>query len=231
MMEKQYLSIKNWVEEDRPREKLIQKGPSALTDAELLALLISSGTKDRSAIDLARDILALAQNNVQELGKLSLEELKKVKGIGIARGITIAAALELGRRRQQAEGLQRPTISSSQSAADILIPLMRDLNHEVFYVIYLNQANKIIKYEAISSGGITGTVADIRIILKNALLNGANQLIVAHNHPSGNLKPSKADLDLTRKLKESALLMDIRLLDHIIVAGNKYTSLNDEGLF
>jgi len=230
-MEKQYLSIKNWVEEDRPREKMVQKGPAALTDAELLALLISSGTKERSAIDLARDILALAHNNVHELGKLSLTELTKVKGIGIARGITIAAALELGRRRQQSEGLKRPTVSSSQTAADILIPLMRDLNHEVFYVMYLNQANKIIKYEAISSGGITATVADIRIILKNALLNGANQLIVAHNHPSGNLKPSKADLDLTKKLKDSAMMMDIRLLDHIIVAGNNFTSLNDEGLF
>lgn len=229
-MEKQYLSIKNWVEEDRPREKMVQKGPAALTDAELLALLISSGTKERSAIDLARDILALAHNNVHELGKLSLTELTKVKGIGTARGITIAAALELGRRRQQSEGLKRPTVSSSQTAADILIPLMRDLNHEVFYVMYLNQANKIIKYEAISSGGITATVADIRIILKNALLNGANQLIVAHNHPSGNLKPSKADLDLTKKLKDSAMMMDIRLLDHIIVAGNNFTSLNDEGL-
>lgn len=230
-MEKQYLSIKNWVEEDRPREKMVQKGPAALTDAELLALLISSGTKERSAIVLARDILALAHNNVHELGKLSLTELTKVKGIGIARGITIAAALELGRRRQQSEGLKRPTVSSSQTAADILIPLMRDLNHEVFYVMYLNQANKIIKYEAISCGGITATVADIRIILKNALLNGANQLIVAHNHPSGNLKPSKADLDLTKKLKDSAMMMDIRLLDHIIVAGNNFTSLNDEGLF
>ncbi len=229
-MGKQYLSIKNWVEEDRPREKMVQKGPAALTDAELLALLISSGTKERSAIDLARDILALAHNNVHELGKLSLTELTKVKGIGTARGITIAAALELGRRRQQSEGLKRPTVSSSQTAADILIPLMRDLNHEVFYVMYLNQANKIIKYEAISSGGITATVADIRIILKNALLNGANQLIVAHNHPSGNLKPSKADLDLTKKLKDSAMMMDIRLLDHIIVAGNNFTSLNDEGL-
>lgn len=229
-MEKNYISIKNWTEEDRPREKMIQKGTAALTDAELLAILISSGTKEKSAIDLAREILMLAHNNLHELGRLSIIELQKPKGIGEARAITIAAALEIGRRRQMTEGLLRPTIEKSEDAAEIVIPLMRDLNHEVFCVIYLNQANRVIRHELISSGGMTGTVADIRMILKNALLYNSNQLIIAHNHPSGSLKASVADKELTRKLKDASSYMDIKLLDHLIVAGVSYLSLSDEGL-
>ena len=229
-METPYISIKNWAHDERPREKMIQKGPSSLSDADLLAILISSGTKERSAIDLAKDILKLAHNNLHELGRLSIQELQKTKGIGEARAITIAASLELGRRRQIGEGLQRPTLQQSRDAADILIPLMRDLNHEMFYVLYLNQANRLIRYEDISSGGQTGTVADIRIILKNTLLNNANQLIIAHNHPSGNLTPSSADKELTRKLKEAASFMDIKLLDHLIIAGVSYLSMSDEGI-
>lgn len=229
-METPYISIKNWAHDERPREKMIQKGPSSLSDADLLAILISSGTKERSAIDLAKDILKLAHNNLHELGRLSIKELQKTKGIGEARAITIAASLELGRRRQIGEGLQRPTLQQSRDAADILIPLMRDLNHEMFYVLYLNQANRLIRYEDISSGGQTGTVADIRIILKNTLLNNANQLIIAHNHPSGNLTPSSADKELTRKLKEAASFMDIKLLDHLIIAGVSYLSMSDEGI-
>ena len=229
-METPYISIKNWAHDERPREKMIQKGPSSLSDADLLAILISSGTKERSAIDLAKDILKLAHNNLHELGRLSIKELQKTKGIGEARAITIAASLELGRRRQIGEGLQRPTLQQSRDAADILIPLMRDLNHEMFYVLYLNQANRLIRYEDISSGGQTGTVADIRIILKNTLLNNANQLIIAHNHPSGNLTPSSADKELTRKLKEAASFMDIKLLDHLIIACVSYLSLSDEGI-
>jgi DNA repair protein RadC len=229
-METPYISIKNWVQDERPREKMIQKGPTALSDADLLAILISSGTKERSAIDLAKDILKLAHNNLHELGRLSIKELQKTKGIGEARAITIAASLELGRRRQIGEGLQRPTLQQSRDAADILIPLMRDLNHEMFYVLYLNQANRLIRYEDISSGGQTGTVADIRIILKNALLNNSNQLIIAHNHPSGNLTPSSADKELTRKLREAASFMDIKLLDHLIIAGVSYLSMSDEGI-
>ncbi|RYZ55176.1 MAG: JAB domain-containing protein [Sphingobacteriales bacterium] len=228
-MEKNYISIKNWAEGDRPREKLLSKGPASLSDAELLALLISSGTKERSAIDLARDILMQAHNNLHELGRLSIVELQQTKGIGEARAITIAAAMEFGRRRQMGEVLQRSTIQQSREAAEIVIPLMRDLNHEVFCVLYLNQANRLIRHELISSGGITGTVADIRIILKNALLYNSNQLIVSHNHPSGNLQPSQADKELTRKLREAAALMDIKLLDHLIVAGVSYLSLSDEG--
>ena len=230
MIEKNFVSIKNWVEDERPREKMIQKGPSALSDADLLAILISSGTRERSAIDLAKDVLALAQNNLHELGRLSIQELKKTKGIGEARAITIAAALEIGRRRQIGEGLQRPTLQQSKDVAEIVIPLMRDLNHEVFCVLFLNQANRLIRHELISSGGMTGTVADIRIILKNALLYNANQLIIAHNHPSGNLTPSAADKELTRKLREAASFMDIKLLDHLIVAGVSYLSMSDEGI-
>lgn len=229
-MGKTFASIKNWAEDDRPREKMIHKGAAALSDAELLAILISSGTKEKSAIELARDVLALAHNNLHELGRISIAELRKVKGIGEARAITIAGALELGRRRQIQEGVQRPVIKQSADAADIVIPLLRDLNHEVFCVLYLNQASRLLRYEIVSSGGMTGTVADIRIILKNALLNNANQLIVSHNHPSGNLEPSAADKELTRKLREAASYMDIKLLDHLIVAGTSYLSLADDGI-
>ena len=223
-------SIKNWAEDERPREKMLQKSAASLTDAELLAILISSGTKEKSALDLAREILALANNNLQQLGRLSILELQKTKGIGEARAITIAAAMELGRRRQMSAGLERATITKSADAAEIVIPLLGDLNHEVFCVLYLNQANKVLRHEVISSGGLTGTVADTRIVLKNALLQNANQLIIAHNHPSGNSKPSTADKDLTKKLKEAAALMDIKLLDHLIVTGTTYLSLADEGL-
>ncbi len=225
-----FVSIKNWQEDDKPREKMMLRGSAALTDAELLTILISSGTKDRSALDLAKDILALAHNNLRELGRLSLKELQQIKGIGEARAITIAAAMELGRRRQLSEGLERATIRSSRDAVEIVMPQLQDLTHESFCVVYLNQAGKVIKSEIVSSGGLTATVADIRIILKNALLCNAAQLIMAHNHPSGNKNPSEADKVLTRKMRESALLMDIKLIDHIIIAGNDYLSMGDEGL-
>ncbi|MGN6566613.1 MAG: RadC family protein [Flavipsychrobacter sp.] len=223
-------SIKNWAEDERPREKMLQKTAAALTDAELLAILISSGTREKSALDLAREVLALANNNLQQLGRLGVLELQKTKGIGEARAITISAALELGRRRQMSAALERPTITQSADAAEIVVPLLGDLNHEVFCVLYLNQANKVLRHELISSGGLTGTVADIRIVLKNALLHNANQLIIAHNHPSGNNKVSAADKDLTNKLKEAATIMDIKLLDHLIVTGTTYLSFADEGL-
>lgn len=223
-------SIKNWAEDERPREKLLHKGPGALSDAELLAILISSGTRERSALDLARDILKQAGNRLHDLGRLSVEELQQTKGIGEARAITIAAALELGRRRQMSAGLSRQTITQSKDAAEILIPLMRDLGHEVFYVLYLSQSSSVIRCEHIGKGGLTSTVADIRIILKNALLNSASRLIVAHNHPSGNLKPSREDIAMTEKLKEAAALMDIKLLDHLVIGDNNYCSMADEGL-
>jgi len=223
-------SIKNWAEDERPREKMLQKSAASLTDAELLAILISSGTKEKSALDLAREILSLADNNLQQLGRLSVLELQKTKGIGEARAITIAAAMELGRRRQMSAALNRPTITKSADAAEIVIPLLGDLNHEVFCVLYLNQANRVMKHELLSSGGLTGTVADIRMVLKNALLHGANQLIVAHNHPSGNNKVSAADKELTSKLQQAAAIMDIKLLDHLIVTSTTYLSFADEGL-
>ncbi len=222
--------IKSWPEDEKPREKLLHKGAGSLSDAELLAILIGSGTVKRSALDLARDALALADQNLYELGRLSVADFQKVKGIGTARAITIAAALELGRRRQINEGLQRPSVRTSRDAADIVLPLLSDLNHEVFCVLYLNQSNRVLRHELISSGGLTGTVADIRMILKNALLCHANGLILAHNHPSGNPSPSQADKDLTRRIKEAALLMDIRLLDHLIVAHTICFSMQDEGM-
>ena len=222
-------TIKNWAEDERPREKLLQKGPAALTDAELLAILINSGTAKKSALDLARETLLLAGNNLQLLGRLHVSELQQTKGIGEARAITIAAALELGRRRQMSEGMNIQSIQKSQEAAELLIPLMGDKNQEVFRVLYLNQANKVLRNEEISTGGMTGTVADVRVILKNALLYNANQMIVAHNHPSGNLQPSMADRELTQKLKDAAKMMDIKLLDHLIIADSRYLSLADEG--
>ena len=223
-------SIKNWVEDDRPREKMMQKGAGALTDAELLAILISSGTREKSALDLAKEILAMAGQNLRELGRLSIKELQKTKGIGSARAITISAAMELGRRRQMAEGLERAIIRKSRDAADIFMPMLQDKNYECFCVMYLNQASKVIAIEEISSGGLTGTVADIRIILKNALLYNANQLMIAHNHPSGNRTPSAQDKAITIKISDAAAMMDIKLLDHIIIAGSEYVSLSDEGL-
>jgi DNA repair protein RadC len=223
-------SIKNWSEDERPREKLLQKGASSLSDSELMGILISSGNKEKSAIDLAREVLALAHNNLRELGRLSVTELQKIKGIGEAKAITIAAAMELGRRRQMSEGLDRATISRSKDAIPIIMPLLQDLTHEVFCVLYLNNSGKLIRNELLSSGGLTATVADVRIILKNALLYNASRIIIAHNHPSGSLTASQADIALTRQVRQAAEIMDITLLDHIIIAGNNYVSLADEGL-
>ena len=222
-------TIKDWSADERPREKMLQKGASALSDAELLAILISSGTKKRTALDLAREVLDMAGKNLRELGRLSVKELQKINGIGEARAITVCAALELGRRRQVNETPDKATINTSKQAASIIVPFLQGLQHEVFYVLYLNQSCKLIKGETISSGGMTGTVADIKMILKGCLLHNANHLIVAHNHPSGSKNPSQADKLLTDKLKESAKLMDIKLIDHLIVAGNEYLSMADEG--
>lgn len=223
-------SIKNWAEDDRPREKMLHKGAAALSDAELLGILIATGTKERSAIELAKDVLALAGGNMHELGKLSAQELQKVKGIGQAKAITISAALELGRRRQMTDTSPKQSFKSSKDAANIVIPLLRDLTQESVCLLYINNNNKLIKYELISSGGMVSSVVDKRIILKKCLLHNATKLILAHNHPSGNMTPSRADIDVTIALKEAAKLMDIALLDHIIVAGTNYVSLADEGL-
>jgi DNA repair protein RadC len=222
--------IKSWAEDDRPREKLLNKGASALSDAELLAILVTGGTAKKSAVDLARELLAIANNNLNQFGKLGLSDLQQIKGIGEARAITIAAAMELGRRRQIGAVLDRQLIKGSEEATELLFPLLQDLSHEMFCVLYLNNAQFLIKHEFVSSGGLTATIADIRMILRNALLCNASKIIVAHNHPSGNKTASEADKKLTKKLKDAATQMDIQLVDHIIIAGKDYMSFADDGL-
>lgn len=223
-------SIKNWAADDRPREKLISKGASALSNSELLAILLNNGSKNKTAVELAREILNLGHNNLNELGKLSLKDFKSIHGIGEAKSIIIAAALELGRRRHAAASLDKPVITSSNDIALYLQAQLKDFAYEVFAVVFLNRANKINHYEIISRGGITGTVADPRVILKKALEVDATALVLCHNHPSGNLKPSRADEDLTKKITEAAAYMDIKVMDHIIVSEDGYFSFADEGL-
>jgi DNA repair protein RadC len=223
-------SIKDWAKDDRPREKLLGKNPSNLSDSELLAILIRNGNREKNAIELAKDVLRLGKNNLNELGKLTIQEMMQIKGVGKVTAITIVAAMELGRRRQAALSLEKPIVKSSRDIANYLQALLRDLPHEVFAVAYMNQANRINHFEIISKGGLTGTVADPRVILKKALLEDAVSLIVCHNHPSGNLQPSKADQELTRKLKEAAKLFDISLFDHIIVSESGYFSFADAGI-
>jgi DNA repair protein RadC len=229
-MQENKFSIKDWAKDDRPREKLLGKNPSTLSDSELLAILIRNGNREKNAIELAKDVLRLGKNNLNELGKLTIQEMMHIKGIGKVTAITIVAAMELGRRRQAAISLEKPIVKSSRDIANYLQALLRDLPHEVFAVAYMNQANRINHFEIISKGGLTGTVADPRVILKKALLEDAVSLIVCHNHPSGNLQPSKADQELTRKLKEAAKLFDISLFDHIIVSESGYFSFADAGI-
>jgi len=229
-MQAQKYSIKQWAIDDRPREKLLAKGPAVLSNAELLAILILNGSGGKSAVELAQDVLKLGKDNLNELGKLSIKELTKVKGIGEAKAVTIAAALELGRRRQALSSLEKAVVTSSADVATYLQTTLRDYKHEVFAVIFLNRANKINDFRIISEGGITGTVADPRIILKRALEEDAVSLILCHNHPSGSLKPSRADEELTLKIKEASKYFDIKVLDHIIVSEDGYYSFADEGI-
>lgn len=223
-------AIRLWSESDRPREKCREKGVGALTDAELLAILIQNGTQEKSALELARDLLLKSRHNLVELGRVSLRELMKIKGIGLSKAVILAAALELGRRREAAEHLDKPLVTGSAGIAGYLQARFRDLPHEIFAVVFLNRANKINHFEIISSGGMTGTVADPRIILKKALEEEAVSLILCHNHPSGSLKPSRADEELTHKIREAARYFDIRVLDHVIVSSEGYFSFADEGL-
>ncbi len=225
-----YISIKSWAVEDRPREKLLTHGPSVLSDAELLAILIGTGTRELSAVELARKVLQLSTNNLDKLGKLSVGDIVKVKGIGKAKAISIAAALEIGRRRMLSEPIVNPQITSSKQAAELFFALVADLPHEEFWVAYLNRNNKVIEKNRISQGGVAGTVMDIKLIYKKALELLASSIIVCHNHPSGNLQSSAQDRQITQKIKEAGLFFDITLLDHIIVAGNNYISFADEGL-
>ena len=223
-------SIKNWAVDDRPREKLLSKGAAALSDSELLAILINNGHKERSAVEIAKEILRLGNNNLNELGKLSLKDFQGIKGIGEAKAITIASALEFGRRRQATSALEKTVIRMSSDIAEYLRAIIKDFTYEVFGVMYLNKANKINHFEIVSQGGITGTVADPRIILKRALEQDATSIVLCHNHPSGNLKPSRADEELTNKIKEAARYLDIRVMDHIIVSDEGYFSFADEGI-
>jgi DNA repair protein RadC len=229
MQAKKY-AIKDWAIDDRPREKLLSKNPAALSDSELLAILINKGYRDKNAIELAREILQLGKNNLNELGKLPVKKIMKIRGVGMAKAITIAAALELGRRRQAILALHKPVVKSSRDIATYLQTMLRDYPYEVFAVVFLNRANGIIHFEIISEGGITGTVADPRVILKKALQEDAISIILCHNHPSGSLRPSRNDVDLTIKIKEAARYLDINVVDHIIVSQDGYVSFADEGL-
>jgi len=223
-------SIKNWSEDDRPREKLLKKGNDSLSDAELIAILISSGSVDKSAVELAREILDQCNHNLNSLGKKTVKELTKHKGIGEAKAITIVAAMELGKRRKLEKAKEQKKITSSQIAFEYFQPLLGDLTHEEFHVMFLNRANIVIDSIKLSTGGTTGTVMDTKLIIRRALDYLAQGIIIAHNHPSGNTQPSRADGDITKKIKEASALMDISLLDHIIIAGNDYYSFADNGL-
>ncbi|RPH33517.1 MAG: JAB domain-containing protein [Bacteroidales bacterium] len=223
------LTIKDWALEDRPREKMIKRGINSLSDAELLAILIKSGTKKENAVAIAQRILLSANSNLNELGKYTLADFTSTKGIGEAKGITIMAALELGRRRKQAEALNRPKIESSSDIIEIFQPQLADLPHEEFWVLFLNRANKVIDQARITQGGVTGTVFDIKLILKSAIEKLALSIIVCHNHPSGNPKPSEQDIRITQKLKEASQLFEITLLDHIIITDSECYSFADSG--
>jgi DNA repair protein RadC len=229
-MQEQNYSIKQWAKDDRPREKLLIHGPNHLSDSELLAILIHHGVKNKTAVDVAREVMQLGKNNLNELGKLTVAELMQIQGIGEAKAITIAAALELGRRRQAGNLLQKTVVSTSTDIANYFQSQLKDKTNEIFGVAFLNQANKINHFEIISEGGITGTVADPRIILKKALQNNAVSIVLCHNHPSGSLKPSRQDEELTQKIKEAARFLDIKVLDHIIVSDAGYFSFADEGI-
>lgn len=221
-------SIKNWSDDDKPREKLINKGRSVLSDAELIAILIGSGSRSESAVELSKRILASTENSLNELGRLSVKQLMKFKGIGEAKAVTIAAALEIGRRRRGEDSTKIEAIGSSRDAYEILQPIIGDLEHEEFWILYLNNSNKVLHKAQLSKGGITGTLVDVRIIMRQALELGAIALILAHNHPSGTLKPSNADKQITQKIKSAGEALDIKVLDHLIITQKDYFSFADD---
>ncbi len=229
-METEKIKIKNWAEDDRPREKLRSKGPSALSDAELIAILLGSGSRDETAVDLAKRILQNAGNNLNELGRLSVEDLLPFKGIGEAKAISIITALELGKRRRLSEALERKKVTSSEEAFEVLQPLIADLPHEEFWVVFLSSSNNVLSSKSVSRGGLTGTMADLRMIFKEALLLNSPAVILAHNHPSGSVNPSVQDKSLTRKIAAAGNIMDIKIIDHLIVTEHQYFSFADEGL-
>lgn len=226
----QYQSIKEWSIDDRPREKMMTKGRQSLSDSELLAIILGSGSPGESAVDLSKRILRDYNNNLNELGKITIKDLvKKYKGIGEAKAINIIAALEIGRRRQEADPMQRPVINSSKDSFNILYPIIADLPHEEFWILLCNKACKVIHLQFIGRGGIASVVVDVRIVLKCALEHLATSIVLCHNHPSGNLRPSKEDINITQKLKEAATLFDITVMDHLIIGDMGYYSFADEG--
>ncbi|MFW5850638.1 MAG: RadC family protein [Bacteroidota bacterium] len=225
-----YLSIKNWAEEDRPREKLLAKGVFNLSDAELCAILIGTGTRNESAVDIAKRIMNQAQNDLFKLGAFNLQDFQKIKGIGPAKAVNLMAALEIGRRRSVGEKQEVLKITASSDVYRHMLPRMVDLPHEEFWVLYLRRNNTVICSERISMGGISGTVIDVKIIAKRAIELLSSALILCHNHPSGNINPSDADRNITTKMKQTALLFDCAVLDHIIVTAHSYYSFADEGI-
>jgi len=224
----EYTPINSWATEDRPREKLLQRGKASLTDAELIAILIGSGSRSQSAVELSQAILKSNKSSLYQLGRIGVKELMKFKGIGEAKAISIVAALEIGRRRRMEEPLERTKIGTSLGSFDILNPILSDLNHEEFWVVFLDRANKVISTDRISLGGIHGTVVDPKIVFKMALDHKACGIILGHNHPSGTLSPSKSDIELTNRLSKAGEFLEIRVLDHLIVAENKYYSFADD---
>ena len=226
-----YTPINQWAEDDRPREKFLLKGKSSLSDSELLAILIGSGSRNESAVQLCQRILFASDNNLSTLGKMSIAQLIQFKGIGEAKAISIAAALELGRRRRSEEAVELKKITSSKAVFDIMQPVIGELPHEEFWVLYLNNSNKVIYKAQLSKGGITGTVVDIRIIFKLAFEQNATAIILTHNHPSGKLMASDADLQITKRIKEAGKTLEIQVLDHIIITENGYFSFQDESIF
>lgn len=228
--QKNSFSIKSWAEDDRPREKLRSKGKQALSDAELIAILIGSGSRAESAVELSKRILASINNNLSSLGKLSVADLMKFKGIGEAKAISIITALELGRRRRLEEALELPKITGSKAIFDIMQPLIGEIATEEFWIVYLNNSNKVLHKSQLSSGGLTGTVVDVRLVFKKAVEINSTAIILCHNHPSGNTKPSDADIQLTKKMKLGGETLDVKVLDHVIITEKAYFSFADEGL-
>jgi DNA repair protein RadC len=224
------LPIKQWSEDDRPREKLIMKGKMSLSNAELLAVLISSGNRKETALDIAKHILEGVNQNLTELSRLSVNELKRNSGIGTAKAVAIMAALELGNRKRVQDAMVREKIGSSRDVFDLFHPELSEANYEAFWILLLNRANRVIRKMSISEGGISGTVADPKKIFKMALEFNASSVILCHNHPSGNIQPSEADIKLTKKMKEAGILLDLPVLDHLIIGGNEYYSFADEGM-
>lgn len=223
-------SIKYWAEDDQPREKLMLKGKAALSDAELIAILIGSGSRNESAVELSKRILASVDNNLNALGKQSLQQLMGFKGIGEAKAISIAAAMELGRRRREEDTVDLKQITSSKAVFHIMQPIIGELQHEEFWIIYLNNANKVIYKTQLSKGGMTGTVVDVRIVFKTALEHNAVGMILVHNHPSGTLHASEADKQVTRQLKTAGQSLDIKVLDHVIITEKEHYSFADHGI-